>query len=198
MAENLYLLTDQNIIVLKQMAEYYRNVVFGKSIPNSPGLGLHRASDIVRVNVTEYISVHTGSGDPTTVDVTVWDVFEDQSAGYTVPITKSRYYPTVVGKHYAAIDRHGIWRILLAENAMLIQTPSSGISGKTSTSPPFGFGSALCRVVDPSTETLVSPAQYITVKNVVDQDIAGNAVGKAEMVGGVWILDLASCSPSEA
>lgn len=192
----LHFLSDSDVEVLKALIAQYRQTIKNVPVKNTQQV-VHRASDIVRVYVPTYIEQHTGSS-PGTVNATVWDVYEDISAGYTIPITKSRYYPTVPGFHYAGIDRHGVWRILLAENEMLIQTPVAGIPGKSSTTPPFGFGSALCQIIDPSTEDFVSPASYIIVKNIVDQDIAGTAVGKAAMVGGVWIIDVASCSPSEA
>ncbi len=80
------------------------------------------------------------------------------------------------------------------ENSLVIRTPGTGIPAKGSTSPPYSFGSAMCEVVDPVTETHYSPSRFVSVKNVVNQQIAPNAVGKAEKCQGVYIIDVASCS----
>lgn len=80
------------------------------------------------------------------------------------------------------------------ENSLVIRTPETGIPGKTSQDPPYGFGVATCEIVNPVTEEHYSPPRYVSVKNVVNLAIAPNAVGKAEKTQGIYIIDVASCS----
>jgi len=79
------------------------------------------------------------------------------------------------------------------DNCILIYTPTGGVPGKSSTAPPFGFGAAICQVIDPTTEDFYDPPRFAMCKNVVDEDIAPNVTGKAERCGGVYIVDVASC-----
>lgn len=75
------------------------------------------------------------------------------------------------------------------DNAILAKTPGGGIPA-ASGSGPYTFGSASCTRVN-SDGTVGSAS--VTVKNIVDQAIAGNVVIKAERVGSIYIVDVASC-----
>lgn len=75
------------------------------------------------------------------------------------------------------------------DNAILAKTPGGGIPA-ASGSGPYTFGSASCTPVN-SDGTVGSGS--VTVKNIVDQAIAGNVVIKAERVGSIYIVDVASC-----
>lgn len=79
------------------------------------------------------------------------------------------------------------------ENAVLIYTPGGGVPGRSQKCPPFGFGSALCEVINPLTENVYTPPRFVLCKNIVDESIAPRASGKAEKVGGIYIIDVASC-----
>lgn len=77
-------------------------------------------------------------------------------------------------------------------DAITIKTPEGGIPACTGTGP-WNYGSATCKIVTTSagTGTLTSTDQV--VYNIVNQEIAGNVIGKAELVSGSYIIDVASC-----
>lgn len=75
------------------------------------------------------------------------------------------------------------------DNCILIKTPGGGIPA-ASGSGPYTFGSATCTVVS---DAGVVGSSTVTVKNIVNQAIAANVVGKAERYGSIWVIDVASC-----
>lgn len=79
------------------------------------------------------------------------------------------------------------------DDTVLFQAPIGGVPGKASMTPPFGFGSAVCQLIDPDTESFYTPGRTLTLYNIVDEDIAPLAVGKAELCGSKYIIDVASC-----
>lgn len=79
---------------------------------------------------------------------------------------------------------------LAGQNAILIKTPSGGIDAATG-SGPYTFGSATCDLV---TEQGVVTSETETIYNIVNDSIAGSVIGKAERVGSIYIIDVASCS----
>ena len=76
--------------------------------------------------------------------------------------------------------------------AITIKTPEGGIPACTG-SGPYTYGSATCKLVTTSggTGTLTDTDQV--VYNIVNQEIAGNVLAKAELVTGSYIIDVASC-----
>lgn len=74
-------------------------------------------------------------------------------------------------------------------SSFLIQTPPGGIPAATGTGP-YTWGSATCKLV---TEAGVVTATDVIVKNIVDRAIAGSVQGKADPVGGINVIDVASC-----
>lgn len=74
-------------------------------------------------------------------------------------------------------------------DSILAKTPYGGIPACSGTGP-YTFGSADCTVVKPD-GTLSSETQ--TIKNIVDQAIAGSVLIKADPVGDVYVVDVASC-----
>jgi hypothetical protein len=77
-----------------------------------------------------------------------------------------------------------------ARNEILIKTPGGGIAAATGTGP-YTFGSATCTVVS---DAGVVGSETVTVKNIVNEAIAANVIGKASRVGSIWVIDVASCS----
>lgn len=75
------------------------------------------------------------------------------------------------------------------DNCILVKTPGGGIAAATG-SGPYTWGSATCTLVD-AAGTVGSGTQV--VKNIVNQAIAANVVGKAERFGSIYIIDVASC-----
>lgn len=73
---------------------------------------------------------------------------------------------------------------------ILVKTPGGGIPA-ASGSGPYTFGSAACTPVG---DDGVVGSGTITVKNIVNQAIAANVIGKAEKVGSIYVIDVASCS----
>jgi hypothetical protein len=76
-----------------------------------------------------------------------------------------------------------------SDNCILIKTPGGGIPACTGTGP-YTFGSATCTIVN---EDGTVSADTVTVKNIVNQAIDANVIGKAERVGATYIIDVASC-----
>lgn len=76
------------------------------------------------------------------------------------------------------------------DNCILIKTPGGGIPARTGTGP-YTWGSATCTLVD---ESGVVGSGTQVVKNIVNQAIAANVVGKAERFGSIYVIDVASCS----
>ncbi len=74
-------------------------------------------------------------------------------------------------------------------DSILAKTPYGGIPACSGTGP-YTFGSADCTVVKPD-GTLSSETQ--TIKNIVDQAIAGSVLIKADPVGDIYVVDVASC-----
>jgi hypothetical protein len=72
---------------------------------------------------------------------------------------------------------------------VLVKTPVGGIAGATG-SGPYTFGSATCTIVS---DAGVVGSATLTVRNIVSDAVAGNVVGKAARVGGIWVIDVASC-----
>jgi hypothetical protein len=74
-------------------------------------------------------------------------------------------------------------------NAKLIKTPGGGIAACTG-SGPYTFGSATCTVVG---DDGVVGSETIIVKNIVNVAIPAEVIGKANRVGSIWVIDVASC-----
>lgn len=74
--------------------------------------------------------------------------------------------------------------------SILIKTPGGGIAAATGTGP-YTFGSATCTVV--GDDGVVGTAT-VMVRNIVNDAVAGNVIGKASKVGDIWVIDVASCS----
>jgi hypothetical protein len=72
---------------------------------------------------------------------------------------------------------------------ILIKTPGGGIAACTGTGP-YTFGSATCTIVS---DAGVVGTDTVTVKNIVSVAIPANVIGKAEKVGSIWVIDVASC-----
>jgi hypothetical protein len=73
---------------------------------------------------------------------------------------------------------------------ILFKTPVGGIPAATG-SGPYTFGSASCTPVNDD-GTVGSGS--VTIRNIVNQAIAGNVVGKASLLGSIYVVDVASCS----
>jgi hypothetical protein len=73
---------------------------------------------------------------------------------------------------------------------ILVKTPVGGIPAATGTGP-YTFGSATCTIVGGDG---VVGAGTVTVKNIVNEAVAGNVMGKASKVGTIYVIDVASCS----
>lgn len=82
------------------------------------------------------------------------------------------------------------------ENAITIKTPEGGIPACTG-SGPYAYGSATCKLVTTSGGTGTVTEMEQIVYNIVNQEIDGNVVGKAELVNGSYIIDVASCGVTE-
>lgn len=78
------------------------------------------------------------------------------------------------------------------ENAITIKTPEGGIPACTG-SGPYAYGSATCKLVTTSGGTGTVTTTDQVVYNIVNQEIAGSVIGKAELVDGSYIIDVASC-----
>ena len=78
----------------------------------------------------------------------------------------------------------------VGQNDILIKTPGGGIAAASGTGP-YTFGSATCTIV--GSDGVVG-SDTVTVKNIVNDAVAANVIGKASMVGGIWVIDVASCS----
>ena len=74
--------------------------------------------------------------------------------------------------------------------ALLGVTPLGGVPAALS-SAPFAFGSATCNLVDPATGALTGSTK--TFYNIVNKQIAGSVLVKAEQTGPIYIIDVASC-----
>jgi hypothetical protein len=90
--------------------------------------------------------------------------------------------------------RNEVWQVVsfrrrAASDVLLIKTPVGGIPAATG-SGPYTFGSATCTIVN---EDGTVGSDTVTVKNIVNQAIDANVVGKAERVGSTYIIDVASC-----
>lgn len=72
---------------------------------------------------------------------------------------------------------------------ILIKTPYGGIAA-ASGSGPYSWGSATCAIVSDTGEVQEESA---VVKNIVNRSIAGSVPGKASRVGGIYVIDVASC-----
>ena len=76
-----------------------------------------------------------------------------------------------------------------SRESILIKTPAGGIPAATG-SGPYTWGSATCKVV---TDAGVVTAADVVIKNIVNKAIAANVQGKADPVGSIYIVDVASC-----
>lgn len=88
--------------------------------------------------------------------------------------------------------RDGNWHIVSFRHrgdSILAKTPSTGIPA-CSSGPPYTFGSEECTVVKPD-GTLSGESK--TIKNIVNKAIAGNVIIKADLVGDIYVVDVASC-----
>lgn len=77
-----------------------------------------------------------------------------------------------------------------ASGCILAKTPSGGIPACTGTGP-YTFGSAECTIV--GDDGVVGTDTEI-VKNIVNLDIDGDVIIKAERVGSIWVVDVAGCT----
>jgi hypothetical protein len=77
-----------------------------------------------------------------------------------------------------------------SQGDILVKTPGGGIAAASGTGP-YTFGSATCTVVS---DAGVVGSETVTVKNIVNEAIAANVIGKASRVGSIWVIDVASCS----
>ena len=78
-------------------------------------------------------------------------------------------------------------------NHHYVLDPAGGVPGRENDTPPFVFGSAICSIINPVTEDFYTPNFSMLLYNVVEDDIAPNAIGKAEFVGGKYVIHVASC-----
>lgn len=78
---------------------------------------------------------------------------------------------------------------IMGGGSILALTPPGGIPAMTG-SGPFTWGSATCTLVS---EDGIVGAETQVVKNIVNQAIAGSVVIKANRVGSIFIVDVASC-----
>lgn len=76
-----------------------------------------------------------------------------------------------------------------SRESILIKTPVGGIPAATG-SGPYTWGSATCKVV---TDAGVVTAADLVIKNIVNKAIAANVQGKADPVGSIYVIDVASC-----
>jgi hypothetical protein len=72
---------------------------------------------------------------------------------------------------------------------ILIKTPSGGIAAATG-SGPYSWGLATCEIISDVGEVL---EEEVAVNNIVNRSIAGSVPGKASRVGGIYVIDVASC-----
>lgn len=88
--------------------------------------------------------------------------------------------------------REGNWQVTSFRrrgDSILAKTPYGGIPA-CSGSGPYTFGAADCTVVKPD-GTLSAETQ--SIKNIVNMAIAGSVLIKADPVGDVYVVDVASC-----
>lgn len=152
----------------------------GKVEGEAPALAPAMLSGITWVNLDE---------DPTEDFITADDlVLKTSTSGKGHVIFRSSYEASEYVTAYRPLIAIGIPSGTTSD-CILAKTPSGGIPACTGTGP-YTFGSAICTIV--GDDGVVGTATE-TIKNIVNKVIAGNVIIKAEKVGSIYVVDVASC-----